>query len=158
MQKSNIMRFGKLSLAALLALQLAFAVKLYWGKQQAQREMSEPQALFELAANDIDRITINDGSSSVTLQHTDDGWQLPDDQGLPADGPRVDSLVSSVADLSPSWPVATTASSQQQLEVAADNFQRRVVLYSGEQEAGELLLGTSPGFKRTHARLSLIHI
>ncbi len=49
------------------------------------------------------------------------------------------------------WAVANTASSHQQLEVADDNYQRRVSISSGDDSA-EILVGTSPGFKRSHVR------
>jgi len=38
------------------------------------------------------------------------------------------------------------------LEVGADNFQRRVRVYAGDEVLAELFLGTSPGYQRVHAR------
>ena len=152
MEKSNIMRLSKITLGALLVLQLAITLNLYWSNQQQRKTMSTAQALFDVDPAQIDKVVVNDGATSVTLQKAAEGWQVAELSNLPANGLQVDALVNTITALQPSWPVATTASSQQQLEVAADNFQRQVKLYAGDQEIGELLLGTSPGFKQTHAR------
>ena len=52
------------------------------------------------------------------------------------------------------WPVATTTSSRERFEVEKDTFQRRLQLYQGDTLAAELLVGTSPGFRKVHIRKS----
>jgi hypothetical protein len=51
-----------------------------------------------------------------------------------------------------SWPVATSESSQARFEVTADAFQRRVNFGGISGELAVLYIGSSPGFRRVHAR------
>ena len=75
---------------------------------------------------------------------------MPD--GVPAASLKVESVIEKFADLSGSWPVANTGSSRERFEVTEDNHQRHVVLKAGEDTVADFYLGTSPGFRKTHAR------
>jgi hypothetical protein len=57
-----------------------------------------------------------------------------------------------MAELQRGWPIVTNASSHQRLEVAADQFARRIELYATDSLQAALLLGTSPGLRQTHVR------
>jgi hypothetical protein len=152
MQANKKMQTSKIVLGGLLAVQVAITMNLYWDNRQQQQQMNQPQALFEVEPGQVDKVVISDGSTEVMLQKSALGWVLPEVNDLPANAPQVDAMLQSITRLEPSWPVATTVSGQQRLEVAADHFQRRVQLFSNDQNVGELLLGTSPGFKLAHAR------
>lgn len=96
-------------------------------------------------------LTITDSEGGeVTLSRTQSGWQLAD--GLPADSSKVDEVISALAGETVSWPVATSASSQERFEVTEEHHQRRVVFEVDGEVTGEVYLGTSPGFRRVHAR------
>lgn len=88
---------------------------------------------------------------SIALAKKERGWTLPDD--VPADAEKVGKLLEKLAGLQAPWPVATTASARERFEVEEDNRQRHVLLQSGGKTAAELLLGTSPGFRRLHVRI-----
>jgi len=72
---------------------------------------------------------------------------------VPADLDKVDKLLEKLAGLKAPWPVATSATARERFEVTDENRQRLVRLQSGGQTAAELLLGTSPGFRRLHVRI-----
>lgn len=138
-------------LSGLLAVQLLLAAILYWQNQQPQLHMQQ-HALLDFTENTVNRIVISDAEHSVTLNKSGDTWQLPGLDGLPGDALKIDAILSKLSSLTSGWPVATTAGSHERFEVANNKFQRRVQLYQGETLAGELLLGTSPGFRKTHIR------
>jgi hypothetical protein len=50
------------------------------------------------------------------------------------------------------WPVATSVDTQERFEVAADRYQRNIELYQGEAKVGTAYFGSSPGYRRVHAR------
>ena len=138
-------------LAALLVVQLAAVLGLYWQGRQQQQSL-QTQDLLAFARDDLTRIAISDGSHSVTLSKVDGHWLLPDEQQLPVDGAQLDALLSKLQAVHSGWPVATTPAAQARFEVADDKFQRRIELYAGEQKTGELLVGSSPGFRKVHVR------
>src|SRR5690606_32957336 len=89
--------------------------------------------------------------ADTQLQKQSESWQLQE-HALPANSSKVQSLLDTLAGLETTWPVAETASSRERFEVSDDRFQRKLQLYQGEQLLGEYYFGSSPGFRRTHAR------
>jgi hypothetical protein len=73
---------------------------------------------------------------------------------LPADSNKIDGVITSLLEGSATWPVATSASSQERFEVTAESHQRRLAVESEGETVAEIFLGTSPGFRRVHARSS----
>lgn len=112
-------------------------------------ESAEP--FLALDPQTVTGLIIRDSEGGeVVLTRSDQVWRLA--QGLPADSGKVDDVLSSLAGGSVTWPVATSESSQERFEVAEDNYQRRVTFQNDGETAGEVFLGTSPGFRRVHAR------
>jgi Domain of unknown function (DUF4340) len=138
-------------LALLLAAQLVvLAVVLVW----QERASSAPSgALLKVDRNKVDGIVVvDDKGVKLNLQKTDTGWVLPDAKSLPADADKVGSLLDKLVAASAPWPVATSAESAKRFEVTKDKFQREIQLRSGGEVVADLYLGTSPGFKKVHAR------
>ena len=135
-------------LALLLVAQLAVAAYLYWPKPV---ERSAPDALVTLASDTITQLTLSDGESSVTLARARDGWSLED--GLPADPIKVSGVLQTLTEQQPGYPIANSASAAQRFEVADEKFQRRIELVSGDS-VQTIYLGTSPAFRKIHARRS----
>lgn len=109
--------------------------------------------LLSFAPEAITRIEITEGTgdtaTSALLERGSSGWTLAE---LPVDETRVRELLDKLASIDSPWPVATTSAARDRFEVSDDGYQKRVQLYAGDSEAATLLLGTSPGFKRIHAR------
>lgn len=138
-------------LGALLAFQLILAAVIFWAGGPSLGDSSQ-EPLFGFQAETIDKIVLSDSEHSITLAKQDGRWQLPELEQLPAQSGKIDDLLTNLASFAPNWPVATTAESLKRFEVADDTFQRRIQLYSGETLTDEALLGTSPGFRKSHIR------
>jgi hypothetical protein len=142
-------------LAGLLVVQLVVVAVLLFARGGFREPETGPLLAFDAAA--IDGILIEEGKDkSLELRRGDAGWtvagQIPANQ-VPADDDKVGDLLEKLAGLQAPWPVATTASARDRFEVTDENRQRLVRLLTGDRTAAELLLGTSPGFRRLHVRV-----
>lgn len=138
---------NKGTLTALLAAQLVAVGVLLAAKSGG---IEEPEPFLAFDAEAVDAITVSNAQGSVTVTKVDGDWQLPD--SVPAASLKVESVIEKFADMSGSWPVANTGSSRERFEVTEENHQRHVVLKAGEDTVADFYLGTSPGFRKTHAR------
>ena len=119
---------------------------------------ADPLVTYEFA--EVDRIRISgDEEDAIDLSRAGDAWSMPD--GLPVDASRIESLTEVLGSDRWSWPVASTSDAARRFEVTEENFQRRIELLASEgaedaednpSEVATLYLGTSPGFRRIHAR------
>lgn len=139
-------------LAAVLGLQLVLAVVLWsMGPDYSAFKAKEPLLAFEPAK--VDRIEIAESSANtVELVKENGKWTIPSMAGFPADGAKVNGLLTKLAALKKGWPVATSADAAKRFKVTADSYERRIVLKSGGKPIGEILLGTSPAFKQVDVR------
>jgi hypothetical protein len=138
-------------LGGLLLAQLVLALVLNLsGDDYSAFEPEERLLAFDPAV--VDRLVLADADASLTLSEQDGAWRLPEAGGFPADTGSVERLLERLAALEKGWPVATSGSAARRFEVADDSFQRKIALYAGEQSLGELYLGSSPGFRKVHAR------
>ncbi len=118
----------------------------------ALRSGSSAEPLIPVEATEITALKVSDDADSVTLSRTEDGWRI-EDKDLPADAAKVQEVLDKLTGAKGLWPTATSADSAQRFEVTEDQHQRRLALYAGDDLAADLLLGTSPGYRRVHARL-----
>ncbi len=138
-------------LGVVLVAQLVLAGGLYWN---AGRDGNVVVAEQLLAFDDskADRLQITSVDKALELTRTEGVWRLEGDQQLPADGEKVDRLLSQLAGLKAGLPVATSTSAREQLDVAEDDFQRHVTIQQGDEVLADLYVGTSPGYQRAHVR------
>jgi hypothetical protein len=139
-------------LAAALAVQLLLSVVLLWPRENVGEEGAR-EPLMSFTPDSVDRLVISDSENTVLLTRGDDGWLMPDYHKLPADAARLKRAITELPALRRGWPVANSASAAERFEVAEDDFQRRVEYFAGENALGTLYIGTSPGFRKVHARL-----
>ncbi len=132
-------------LTAVLVLQLVLVLLF---RMQTQPTTDAETVMLPFEPNQVEGITLSDGSLEVSLTRIEDGWQV---DGYPADNGKVAAMLEKLAALDTRWPVATTSASAVRFEVAQDNFQRRVIL-DGVDDLAALYLGTSPGFQKVHGR------
>lgn len=133
-------------LAGLLVVQLLILALLELGGGEEHAAL----ALLDFEPAEVVALTIEDADGNIVSLAAQDGdWRLGE---LPADDDKIRALIDSLVGNSASWPVATSESSQARFEVAEDAFVRRV-RFDGESGAlATLYLGSSPGFRRIHAR------
>lgn len=139
--------WNKNTLIAALAIQLAIVAALIAVKSGGS---VEPEPFLEFDADAVDALSVSGDQGEVALAKKDDAWQLP--EGLPADGAKVDGVIEKLADAAGGWPVATSVSVHERFELTEDNHQRRVKLSVGDDTVADIYLGTSPGYRKTHAR------
>lgn len=136
-----------LILGGTLLAQLAFAALLL----MPQGEGSDPLVIDEI--DRADRFVISSADDDpIELALADGDWFLPGE--LPVDTSRLDSMLEVLASDRWTWPVASTSEAARRFEVTEDDFQRRIKAFAGEDELATLYLGTSPSFRRIHARES----
>ncbi len=149
--KANSLQVWKKRLIALLLLQVLLVAGIFAWHHSNQPE-AEAQPLLAVNADEVDKLVISDANSTVTLQKAKGVWQLPGMQQLPADNQKLTDLFDKLKGTRLTWPVATTPASHERFEVSDKKFQRRIEIYKGDKKTDELLLGTSPGFKKVHLR------
>ena len=138
---------NKTTLGALLAIQIVVVGVLLAAKSGG---IEEPEPFTQFDADNVDSLTVSNDEGSVSLSKVDGAWQLPN--GIPAAGFKVDSVLGRFADAAGSWPVANTAPTGERFEVSEENHQRHIVARAGDDIVADIFLGTSPGYRKTHAR------
>lgn len=108
-------------------------------------------ALLPFEASAVVKLGVASQDEALALQRGEDGWQL--ESGLPADAEKIREALEKLAGAPAAWPVATSSATAERFEVTEENFQRRLAFETEDGEASALYLGTSPGYRRVHARL-----
>jgi len=139
--------FNKTTLGFALAVQVVLIGALLAARSGA---VAEPEPFLSFDVGTIDALSVSNDEGTVDLAKTGDAWQLP--EGLPADGSKVERVLESLSDAAGGWPVASKASTAERFEVAEDNHQRHVTLKTGDETLADFYLGTSPGYRKAHAR------
>ncbi len=141
----------------LLSLMLAAQIALALGLQLAGDEPGTFEGggkLLAFTPEQIDQLQIDGGDGGLELRKADGQWTLPGHFDAAADAQKIDSLLSTLLAIERSWPVAKTDEAFKRFKVADDGFERRLRFKAGDRELATLLLGSSPGFRKVHARLS----
>ena len=140
---------NKTTLAFALVIQLAIVGVLLAAQSG---DVTAPAPFLSFEAQAVDAMTVANEDGAVTLTKVEDGWQLPD--GIPADAEKIDEVIDKLANARSGWPVANSASSAERFEVTEANHQRHLTLTAGDEAVADIYLGTSPGYRKTHARLA----
>ncbi len=137
---------NKTTLGALLGIQVVVVGVLLAARSGG---IEEPAPFLEFDADRVDSLTVSNNESSVSLSKVDGNWQLPN--GIPAAGFKVESVLERFAKAAGSWPVANTEPTRERFEVTEENHQRHIVAKAGDDTVADIYLGTSPGYRKTHA-------
>ncbi|MCX2980305.1 DUF4340 domain-containing protein [Halieaceae bacterium IMCC14734] len=138
-------------LAALLVVQLLIASWIFWPQQQTLQNDAQT-AVVTVEPESIQRLIISDLANSTVIQRRDGDWVLPEYHYLPAAEDKLSALLQQLPSLQQGWPVAQTEAAALRFEVATTNYQRKLEWVSGDEVVATLYLGTSPGFRKVHAR------
>lgn len=139
-------------LTLLLACQLLLTGSIFAYHRQVQAAHAQNTTLMSFSKDSIDAVIISEKDHKITIKKVEGHWILPDLAGLPADDTKVQSLIDHLASLKGGWPVARTLDSQDQFEVSDKKFSRKIDLLANDKAQAELLMGTSPSFRKTHVR------
>ncbi len=138
----------------LLVIQLVLVVMLNLNsKSYESTPINSPFLGFD--KEQLSSIKIVDGQGAeLVLQKSGEKWIVPSIFSALAEQDQVTGLVEKLGDLKQGFVVAASASAANRFKVAEDLFERHLILYAGEEEAGNFYLGSSPGFRQMHARKS----
>ncbi len=137
-------------LTGLLVVQIVAAVLVFM--PQKTTTVSEP--LFgELTVEQIETLMIEDNQgNSVQLERTTDGWILSNSDDYPANAETIEALLEKVVAIKTGRLIATSAESYKRLQVAEDDFARRVTFTTQDGEEHVLYVGSLAGSGATHVR------
>lgn len=142
-----------LGLLALLGAQILVAIGLSLGGRGALSPDALESSLLAFDPRSVTAIRVESGGEGpVRLGKTDQGWVIVDLADFPADGTKVEQLIERLAGLKRPLPIATSPEAQRRHRVADEGFERRITLETGDKPVATLILGDSPGFRRTFAR------
>ncbi len=135
-------------LGIILVVQIALVAALYW--PAAEGPAPRTALLSGMTREAVTTIAVTERDvQSATLTRSAQGWVL--ESGLPADDAKVATLLSALLEQDPGYAIARSPSAAARFEVSSDGFDRRIVLSGGEQQA-TAFLGSSPAFRKVHAR------
>jgi len=135
-------------LATLMGLQLLVIAVLVYLDLAGSSEAAPSFLVY--VVDEVDRLVISGDGDEVEMDKDEDGWHLSG--GTPADGDKIRGVLEKLGGLDARWPVATSESSRERFEVTAGSNQRRIQMFADGAAVVELYLGTSPGYRRVHAR------
>ncbi len=160
------MRRGMTTLAVVLVLQLALALLLFMRRDPLAGVTSVTLLIPPDAVRNADHLVIDakspvpaatSGGGEATrleLAKKNGAWVLPGAFDAPADGPKVSALLDRLAALKRGLPIATSEAALKRFKVVDADFERRLVLSSGEKALATVYFGSSPGLRKSDARLS----
>ena len=139
-------------LGVALVVQIILSVVVLWPNPSvgAEREPLIP----DLRAEDIVALSVTDDQGNrIALRKTEGGWIVADTDGYPAADSKITPTLEKIAALNTGRLVTRTDVSHQRLQVAADNFLRRLDLETIDGSGYTIYLGSAPHFATTHFRL-----
>ena len=140
-------------LAGVLVAQLAIIVFVFWPRPAAS---SAGQPLMAgLKASDVTAMTVTDDKGvSTKLVKQGDGWVAPEAGNYPADSTKITPVLDKLAAIKAGKPIATTPGSHAQLQVADNQFARKVDLTKADGTTQTIYLGSQAGGQSVHVRLA----
>lgn len=143
---------GRLNLVLIVLALLQLAAVAYVFRPQNPVAMAGVPLFGELNADAVTMLTITDNlGRTVTLSRSADGWVLDGTDGWPANAKKIEETVTKLLSIKAERQVTRTSASHSRLQVAADNFQRRITIATPGDNM-TLLLGSSAGAAATHVR------
>lgn len=139
------------SLFLILLIQIGLVAAVYW--PATNNRAAAQIAMLPFPLQQVNTIYVGDEFDNETvLSKVGDRWLLPEPGNLPADNAMIEKLLDAVATREGDWPVADSIAARQRFRVASYHYRRRISFLENENLLGTLLLGTSPGFRKIHAR------
>ena len=148
-------------LASILVIQVVLSVVVFWPRSAATGQ-SGP-VFPDLEADNIVALTIADadGESIALRKVTGNGstelaevWVLPDADDYPAQADKITPLLEDIVGLTTGRLVTRTGASHKQLQVAPNDFQRRIEFETNDGKKRAFYLGSSPSYGATHFRVA----
>jgi hypothetical protein len=129
-------------LGGLLAVQIALGAFTWWPRDAAT---ATPKLLVEGGGNTITKVTIVNNTKDakpVELESKDGKWTLVSASGFPADADKIGEVLDALAAIKLADPIASQASSFEQLKVSDTTYDKKVVFTASGAEH-TLLVGAA---------------
>ncbi|MDG1944254.1 MAG: DUF4340 domain-containing protein [Halioglobus sp.] len=140
------------ALLVVLLIQCGITAVVFWPQPKLAQITAAP-ALATFNSNAVDEIRIGDKYDNQAILVKSSGrWLLPAMENLPADAAKVDALLEGIINQPADWPIGVSAAARQRFQVVDYHFQKRLSFFSDGSELGSIFLGSSPGFRKVHAR------
>jgi hypothetical protein len=138
-------------LSGLIVVQIALAVVVLWPNST---KLVEGKPLFpDLNADQIVAFSVDDNNAHhVALERSESGWILSNSDGYAADAEKIDPLLAKMVSIQTGRQVASKAESFARLQVADEDFLRRVWFKDVNGNEYILFVGSSVGAAATHVR------
>ena len=139
-------------LAGILLVQVALTVFVFWPRSAAG-EKAEP--LFpDLETDSIVSLSITDeNGDQIVMRRGDSGWVLPDAEDYPVQTTSITPVLDSLVEVDTDNLVARSETSHRQLQVAEENFVKRVAFETEDGAERVLYVGSSPRYSASHVRV-----
>jgi hypothetical protein len=140
-------------LSAVLVLQIVLIAVVFWPRRSASSDESR-FLLDGVETADVVALTIHDidGRELEIRRGDDGGWMLPDSGEYPVQEEKVTALLDKLVAINADRLVTRTAGSHKRLQVAADDFMRRIVVDTTDGKRRVVYLGSSPSYGTIHVR------
>jgi hypothetical protein len=139
-------------LAGVLVVQIILSIVIFWPKSTSA--VGSAPLFLDLESDEIVTLTITDGDGNSTqLRKANGGWALPDADDYPAQADKITPLLDKIVGLTTGRLVTRTDASHKRLQVALDDFMRRIEFETADGTEHILYLGSSPSYGATHFRL-----
>jgi hypothetical protein len=139
-------------LAAVLIVQIVLSVVVFWPRPSTagQRDPMFP----DLETEDVTILAIEDAEGkAIELERVADDWVLPEAAQYPAKGEAVQAFLDKLLALTTGRLVTSSTTSHKRLQVAADDFARRVTFETPEGRRETIYVGSSPRYGSVHFRV-----
>lgn len=138
-------------LSGVLVVQALLAVVVFWPRSSAA---AAAELFPDLETASITKITFADNEGSrVELARQGEGWVVASGADYPADGTKIEPVLDKLVALQGNRLVARTATSHKRLQVAEDDFLRKVQVTTDSGKTYTLYMGSSPTAQTTHVRV-----
>ncbi len=139
-------------LTGTLVIQIILSIAIFWPKSVVT---GASELLFpDLEAGDIVALSIADtDGNSIVLRQIAGNWALPDADDYPAQAGKITPLLDKIVGLTTGRLVTRTDASHKRLQVAPDDFVRRIEFETADGTKRTLYLGSSPSYGATHFRV-----
>ena len=139
-------------LAAILAIQVVLAVVLFWPRSTVS-EVANAPLLADVKAADVAGLVITDrDGNTVELARSGDAWVLPRRDDYPALTDRVNELLGKIEKIRTNRLIAQTEGSHKTLQVADNDYVRKIELRVGDSVTRTLYIGVAGGGSAVHVR------
>lgn len=136
-------------LSGILVVQLALVAFLFWPNRGGSVAVGALVTGVEEAG--VTGVKIQAPDATIELAKEGDGWVLANYGGYPVDTMKVTDLITKLLSIDTSRLVANTATSHNRLQVADNDYVRKIDLTSGSQTR-TIYVGSSPSLRATNVR------